>query len=41
MPAFPREEIEEMIRRFVEANDRAGRTGDWKPLAQFYTEDAV
>jgi hypothetical protein len=41
MPAFPREEIEEMIRRFVEANDQAGRTGDWKPLAQFYTEDAV
>lgn len=41
MPAFPREELEEMIRRFVEANDRAGRTGDWKPLAQFYTEDAI
>jgi hypothetical protein len=41
MSAFPREELEEMIRRFVEANDRAGETGDWKPLAQFYTEDAV
>jgi hypothetical protein len=41
MPVFPREELEEMIRRFVEANDRAGRTGDWKPLARFYTEDAV
>jgi hypothetical protein len=41
MPAFPREELEEMIRRFVEANDRAGQTGDWTPLAQFYAEDAI
>ncbi len=41
MPAFPREEFEEMMRRWVEANDRAGRTGDWKPMAEFYTEDAV
>ncbi len=41
MPAFPRHELEEMIRRFVAANDRAGDTGDWEPLAAFYAEDAV
>jgi hypothetical protein len=41
MPAFPREELEEMVRRFVAANDEAGRTGDWDPLARFYTEDAL
>jgi ketosteroid isomerase-like protein len=41
MPAFSRAELEEMIRRFVAANDEAGRTGNWEPLAQFYTEDAV
>ncbi len=41
MPPFPREEIEEMMRRWVEANDRAGDTGDWSPMADFYTEDAL
>jgi len=38
---FPREELEEMMRRFVRANDEAGRSGDWKRMADFYTEDAV
>ena len=41
MPAFPREELQQMIDRFVAANDRAGETGDWEPLGDFYTEDAV
>jgi hypothetical protein len=41
MPRFPREELEEMVRRFVAANDEAGRTGDWSPLGDFYTEDAL
>ncbi len=41
MPAFPREEIEEMVRRWVAANDESGRTGDWSRMADFYTEDAV
>ena len=30
-----------MMRRWVEANDRAGRTGEWSPMADFYTEDAL
>jgi hypothetical protein len=41
MPAFPREELEEMMRRWVAANDRAGETGDWDRMADFYTEDAL
>ena len=41
MPAFPREELEEMVRRWVAANDDAGRSGDWSKMADFYTEDAV
>ena len=41
MSAFPREELEEMVRRWVAANDEAGRTGDWNPMADFYTEDAL
>ena len=41
MAGYPRDELEEMIRRFVAANDRAGQTGDWSPLGEFYTEDAL
>lgn len=41
MPAFARNEMEEMVRRWVAANDEAGRTGDWSKMPDFYTEDAV
>jgi hypothetical protein len=41
MPAFPRSELEEMVRRWVEANNEAGRSGDWSKMSQFYTEDAI
>jgi hypothetical protein len=41
MPRFPREELEEMMRRWIAANDEAGRTGDWSPMGRFYTEDAL
>ncbi|MCP3983605.1 MAG: nuclear transport factor 2 family protein [bacterium] len=41
MPAFPREEIEEMVRRWVAANDQAGRTGDWSKMSGFYADDAI
>ena len=41
MPAFPREELEEMMRRWVAANDDAGKTGDWSKMPEFFTEDAV
>ena len=41
MPAYPREELEEMVRRWVAANNESGRTGDWSRMADFYTEDAI
>ena len=41
MPRFPRHELEEMMRRYVAANDEAVRTGDWSRMPAFYTEDAL
>ncbi len=41
MPAFPREEIQEMVDRWVAANDEAGRTGDWSHMSAFFQEDAI
>ena len=41
MASYPRDELEEMIRRFRATNDEAGRTGNWGALAEFYTEDAL
>ncbi len=41
MPAFPREELEEMMKRWVAANDESGRTGDWSQMVEFYTDDAI
>ena len=41
MAAYPRAELEEMIRRFVAENNRAGTTGDWSKMSQFYAGDAL
>ncbi len=41
MPGFPREELEEMVRRWLEANARCEVTRDWRPMAELYTEDAT
>jgi len=41
MPGFPRNEIKEMVDRWVAANDDAGETGDWSKMSSFYTEDAI
>lgn len=42
MPAFPREELEEMMDRWLEANRNAEREGNWsKYLGVHYTDDAV
>lgn len=36
-----RAELEEMMRRWIDANERATATGDWKStLGAFYTDDA-
>jgi len=41
MRAFPREEMEEMVSRWVSANNEAGRTGGWSKMSEFYTDDAI
>jgi hypothetical protein len=41
MPAYPREELEEMVERWLAANRRAEEEGDWiRHLGAMYTEDA-
>ena len=41
MPAFPRAELEEMIRRFVATNDECGRTGTGSRWPASTREDAI
>ncbi|HUO48420.1 MAG TPA: nuclear transport factor 2 family protein, partial [Acidimicrobiales bacterium] len=41
MPAFPYEELAEMVERWLAANRRAEAEQDWKPMAELYTEDAT
>ena len=40
MPPFPRDEIEEMVRRWVAANDESGRTGDWSRMSAWVAPTA-
>jgi hypothetical protein len=39
--AYPREELEDVVQRWLEANRESERTGDWRNLAAFYTDDAT
>jgi hypothetical protein len=41
MPSFPREQLEEFVERWLQANREAETTGDWGVLAPFYTDDAT
>jgi len=41
MPSFPRSELEEMMRRWLEANRIAEERLDWSGLAELFTEDAT
>ncbi|HEY7488673.1 MAG TPA: nuclear transport factor 2 family protein [Streptosporangiaceae bacterium] len=41
MPGFDRDELDEMVRRWLAANRRCAELGDWRPLAELYTEDAT
>lgn len=41
MPAYPREELDEMVARWLDANRKAEAGGDWTPMADLYTEDAT
>jgi hypothetical protein len=38
---FERDEIERAFRRYREAADEAGRTGDWRPWVECFTPDVV
>jgi hypothetical protein len=39
--SYSRDELDEMVRRWVAENERAEAAGDWRPLAELYTEDAT
>ena len=41
MPSLPREVLEDFVERWLEANRAAEAAGDWKGLADFYTDDAT
>ncbi|HZA08797.1 nuclear transport factor 2 family protein [Mycobacterium sp.] len=41
MPSFPRNELEDVVHRWLDANREAERIGDWRVLANFYTDDAT
>ena len=36
-----REQLEDWVERWLKANQDAEKAGDWKPLAEFYTDDAT
>ncbi len=41
MAGFDRTELDDMVERWVAENKRCEAMGDWKPLADMYTEDAT
>lgn len=41
MPAYPREELEQMVQKWLDTNKHCEEIGDWKPLAELFTEDAT
>jgi hypothetical protein len=41
MPAYPHEELAAMVERWLEVNRLAQEAGDWRPMADLYTEDAT
>lgn len=41
MPEFPREELDEMVQRWLDTNEACEKAGDWAMLAELYTEDAT
>jgi len=41
MSAYKREEMEEMMRRWLAVNDKAEQEGNWRHLADFFSEDCL
>jgi len=40
MASFPRQQLEDWVQRWLQVNRDAEKAGDWKPLADFYSDDA-
>ena len=41
MSGYPRDEIEAMVEKWLDANHRAETEGDWRLMAECYAEDAT
>jgi hypothetical protein len=41
MPSLPREQLEDWVERWLQVNRDAEKAGDWKPLTDFYADDAT
>jgi hypothetical protein len=41
MPSLPREHLDKWVEQWLETNRECERKGNWKPLADFYTDDAT
>ena len=41
MPSLPREDLDKWVEQWLETNRECERKGDWKPLADFYTDGAT
>ena len=41
MTSYPRAELEAMVQTWLDANRACEAKGDWRPLADLYTEDAT
>lgn len=41
MTAYPRAELEEMVQRWLDINRQCEAAGDWRPMADMYTENAT
>ncbi|MGB2757836.1 MAG: nuclear transport factor 2 family protein [Acidimicrobiia bacterium] len=41
MTAYPREEVEAMVEKWLAVNRQAEATGDWRVMAECYAEDAT
>ncbi|MFN3005254.1 nuclear transport factor 2 family protein [Mycolicibacterium wolinskyi] len=41
MASFERAQLEDWVERWLQVNRDAEKAGDWKPLADFYTDDAT
>ncbi len=39
--AYPRSELEEMVERWIDINQKCEAALDWAPMADFYTQDAT